>query len=145
MKYTVIIDDSRDEEVVVYLREPRAIAEKIEKLVLSESCELIGYGDNQIFRLSKEDIYSVYVENGCLFASTEYGRLRLRERLYTVEQMMSEDFLKINQSCIVSIDRIERFDVTPGGALTVIMKNGYKDYVSRRQMKAVKERLGIKR
>ena len=59
--------------------------------------------------------------------------------------MMSEDFLKINQSCIVSIDRIERFDVTPGGALTVIMKNGYKDYVSRRQMKAVKERLGIKR
>ena len=145
MKYTVIIDDSRDEEVVVYLREPRAIAEKIEKLVLSESCELIGYGDGQIFRLAKKDIFSVYTENGNLFASTEYGRLRLRERLYTVEQMMSEDFLKINQSCIVSIDRIERFDVTPGGTLTVIMKNGYKDYVSRRQMKAVKERLGIKR
>ena len=31
-----------------------------------------------------------------------------------------------------------------GSKLEVILKNGYTDYVSRRQMKNVKERLGIK-
>ena len=54
------------------------------------------------------------------------------------------DFVKLNQSCIVNIKKIECFDASLGGALKVTLKNGYRDYVSRRQLKAVKERLGLK-
>jgi len=44
----------------------------------------------------------------------------------------------------VKVDElIKKFDVSFGGALTVIFKNGYTDYVSRRQMKIVKERIGF--
>lgn len=144
MKYTVIIDKNREEEVVLYLRERRELVDDIEKLISSENGELVGYGDGKIIPLDAGDIYSVYVEDGKLYASTEKERLRLYERLYTVEQMLGRDFVKVNQSCIVCVKKIERFDVSMGGNLTVIMKNGYRDYVSRRQLKAVKERIGFR-
>ena len=40
---------------------------------------------------------------------------------------------------------IDRFNASIGETLLVIFKSGYKDYVSRRQIKNVKERMGIKR
>ena len=68
----------------------------------------------------------------------------IKERLYTVENTVGDSFIKINQSCIVNIDKIERFEASFSGALTVVLKNGYKDYISRRQLKIVKERIGFK-
>ena len=58
--------------------------------------------------------------------------------------MLGDDYLKINQSCIVNIKAIKQFDVSLGGSLMISLKNGYRDYVSRRQVKAVKERIGFK-
>ena len=53
------------------------------------------------------------------------------------------NFVKINQSCIVNVNKIERFDTSVSGTLKVSLKNGYTDYVSRRQLKPIKERIGI--
>ena len=144
MKYTVVIDKNREEEVVVYLREPNGLAEKIERLIMSENAELIGYGEGKIIPLAHKDIYAVFVEDGKLYASVQKEKLRLYERLYELEEKLGEGFVKINQSCIVNVEKIERFEVSVGGSLTVVMKNGYKDYVSRRQLKIVKERIGFR-
>ena len=73
----------------------------------------------------------------------EKEQLYLKQRLYQVEDNLDKDFIKINQSTIANIRMIERFSVSIGGSLQVIFKNGYKDYVSRRQLKSVKERMGI--
>ena len=56
---------------------------------------------------------------------------------------VQKHFLKINQSCLVRVDAIERFSASIGGALSVHLKGGFKDYVSRRQMRSVKERMGF--
>ena len=71
-------------------------------------------------------------------------RVRVKFRLYEIEEVFDTGFVKINQSCIANISKMKKFDVSLGGALRVEFKNGYRDYVSRRQMRAVKERLGIK-
>ena len=60
-----------------------------------------------------------------------------------LEEMLDDSFVKINQSCIANIKKIDRFKATVGGSLTVIFKNGHIDYVSRRNLKNVKERLGL--
>ena len=77
------------------------------------------------------------------FAITEKERLRLKCRLYQLEEVLPEYFVKINQSCVANIRKVARFDTSVSGTLLIKFKNGYKDYVSRRQMKAVKERLGL--
>ena len=83
------------------------------------------------------------VENNKVFAITEKENYLIRERLYTIEQALSKDFIKINKSCIANIKKIDRFDASISGTLMVKFKNGYTDYVSRRSVKAVRERLGL--
>ena len=45
---------------------------------------------------------------------------------------------------LANFNRIDHFKASIGGALLIIFKSGYKDYVSRRRLKLVKERLGLK-
>ena len=142
MKYRIIIDPSIDEEITVYARERTDTLAKIEKLLSSERTELIGYKDDEIVPLNSKEIVCFFVEAGKVFACTEHNKYALKERLYTLEERFP-DFMKINQSCLVRVDKIKRFDTTIGGALTVVLEGGYKDYISRRQLKTVKERIGF--
>ena len=68
---------------------------------------------------------------------------KIKERLYQLEEMMDENYIKINQSCLANIKRIDRFSSSLGGAIMVLFDNGYKDYISRRELKKFKERMGL--
>lgn len=144
VKLTTVIDKDREEEVIIYLHEENEISQKIEELISQSQAELIGYTDNSVTILQPKDIYCFTVENNKIFALTEKERYRLKQRLYVLEETLGDDFLKINQSCIVNIKAIRQFDVSLGGSLMILLKNGYRDYVSRRQLKTVKERIGFK-
>ena len=88
-------------------------------------------------------MYCFSVEDNRVYAVTEKEKLQLKIRLYQVEEMADKGFVKINQSCVANIRHIKRFDASVSGTLRVVFKNGYTDYVSRRQLKTVKERLGL--
>ena len=144
MKYTIIIDKNREEEVIVYAKEKSALTDEIERLVSNNTLDLIGYDKNgEGVKLTADEVYCFTVEDNKIFAITEKDRLRLKCRLYQLEEFLPENFVKINQSCVANIRKIARFDTSVSGTLMIKFKNGYKDYVSRRQMKAVKERLGL--
>lgn len=144
MKFTLIIDKEREEEAVLYLHERRRIADKVEELVGGTETELFGYRDDVAKRLCEDEIYAVYVEGGRVIAMTEREKYSLKLRLYEVEELFSKGFIKINQSCLIAPVKIEKFVTTIGGTLSVVLKNGYCDYVSRRQLSAVKRAVGIK-
>ena len=78
-----------------------------------------------------------------LFLIIFYYKFEIKTRLYVIEEKLPENFIKINQSCIANINQIERFNASISGTLKIRFKNGYTDYVSRRQLKNVKERIGI--
>lgn len=143
MKFTVIITNERDEEVVIYAREKTKLIEDIENLINDNAFELIGYNGYEAVNLRTDEVVCFLVEEGKVYAITDKDRFRLKCRLYQLEETLPEDFVKINQSCIANIKKIERFDTSVSGTLLIKFKNGYKDYVSRRQMKAVKERFGL--
>lgn len=144
MKFTLIIDKSREEEVVVYAKEKNDLANKIQELVTRDNDDLIGYKGDELIRILSNDVYCFTIENGKLFAIMENERIQLKQRLYQIEEGVGQDFVKINQSSIANIKKIDRFKASLGGSLVVIFQNGYRDYVSRRQVKTVKERIGVK-
>lgn len=143
MKCTVIIDPKRDEEVIVYAHRRSRLTESIQSLAADDAAELIGYNDREARRLSPDEIYCFTVEDERVYAVCETERLRIKSRLYQLEETLSDAFVRINQSCIVSIGKISRFDASLSGTLRVTLKNGFTDFVSRRQLKQVKERLGL--
>ncbi|MBR5242301.1 MAG: LytTR family transcriptional regulator [Clostridia bacterium] len=144
MKLTVIIDKERDEEIVLYLKEHKPLEERIRGILGVEEPELIGYDERGAIRLDIASVSCFSVELGRTVAVVGKKRYRVDKRLYELSALLDESFIKINQSCIANIKMIERFDASLGGSLIVIFKDGNRDYVSRRQLKSVKERIGFK-
>jgi len=96
-----------------------------------------------VFRLSARDIDAFTVRGGTVYAVKADGEYALRERLYRLEERFP-DFIRINQSTLVRRGAIKRFDTSFGGALRVTLSSGFSDYISRRQITAVKKGLGLK-
>lgn len=143
MKFTVILNSEREDEVIVYAKEKNSLVKSIEDLVNGADNYFIVQNESGIKRITEKEAYCFYIEDKKVYALTEKEKLLLRMRLYSIEEKLSEDFIKINQSTVINIKKIQRFDVSVTGTLKVIMKNGYTDYVSRRRIKNVKERLGL--
>ena len=143
MKCTLIITDEHEEEVVIYARERTKLTDDIEALVIGSVTEIIGYGENQAIRLKTDEVTCFMVEDNKVYAVTDKEKYQLKQRLYQLEEILPDNFVKINQSCIANLRQIKKFDTSISGTLIINFKNGYKDYVSRRQLKIVKERFGF--
>lgn len=143
MKIQVIVDKNNEEKIVIYTKKETDLAKQIEKIVNENTVELLGYKDEEIVKLNPSQIYCVSVIDNKVWAILEKEKYLLKHRLYEVEGKLPENFVKINQSCIANINKINRFDASFSGTLKLVFKNGYTDYVSRRQLKKVKERIGI--
>lgn len=143
MKLKIFIDKDHEEEVIVYTRKRTELVSAIEKLINQSDMSLTGFSESEAVPLKAEEVFCFITENGKVYAITEKEKLLIRQRLYQLEENLSEDFLKINQSCLANIKKIARFDTSISGNLTVRFKNGYTDYVSRRNLRNIKERFGI--
>ncbi len=143
MKLTFRIGTAHPEEVIVYADQRNEMTQAIEKLFASAKTPLYGYGNETVIALDLSEVQCFSVENDRLFAHTQTQKLRLKQRLYQIEAALDGRFVKINQSCIINVEKIDHFDTSLSGTLSVILHNGYKDYVSRRNLKTVKERLGL--
>ena len=143
MKCRTVVDKDREEEVVIYVHEKNSLSYEIEELVLGKSLELFGYKDKNIVKLSPSDVFCFTVEDNKVYAVCEKEKYQIKQRLYLLEEILDRDFVKINQSCIANIRKISKFDTSITGTLMISFKNGHRDYVSRRQLKKVKERVGL--
>lgn len=143
MKFTVILNSEREDEVIVYAKEKNSLVKSIEELVNGADNYFTVQNERGIKRITEKEAYCFYIEDKKVYVLTEKEKLLLKMRLYSIEEKLSEDFIKINQSTVINIKKIQRFDVSVTGTLKVVLKNGYTDYVSRRRIKNVKERLGL--
>ncbi len=143
MKFRLFIGKDLDEEVIVYAKSENKLTQEIKRLCEEDDFELIGIKDRESVKLDLIDINCFVVEDNKVFALTDKDKYQLKYRLYQLEESLGNNFVKINQSCIGNIRKMKKFDATFSGTLTVKFKNGYTDYVSRRNLKSHKERLGL--
>lgn len=143
MKFRLIIDKNCEEEVVVYSREKTKLTEEIERIVENNAKELVGYIEREAYKIGISEIFCFVAEDNNVYAITENNKFRIKKRLYQLEEVVDDNFIKINQSFIVNVREIKKFDSSFSGVLKVVLKNGYSDYVSRRNIKIIKERLGV--
>lgn len=143
MNCKLFVDKNRDEEVHIYAHEESSLTRAIVKLVEENNTELIGYIDREAVVLDLFTVNCFVVEDNKVYALTHKGKLSVRLRLYQLEEKLPDNFIKVNQSCIANIKQIRSFDALISGSMRVKFKNGYEDFVSRRQVKSVKERLGL--
>ncbi len=143
MEIQIFIDKNEKERVEVYAHERNELVDSIERLLKEKKDYFVGYKDREMIPIVQSEVYCFIVEDNKIYAVTESDKFQLKCRLYELENSLSDDFIKINKSCIANLKKIEKFSAAFSGALQVNFENGYVDFVSRRNLKNVKERLGL--
>ncbi len=143
MRFRLIIDRTKEEEVVVTAHEKSALTGRIEQLVLDHagSGRIAAYTEDETKLLSFSRIECITVLDGKTWAVDVRGeRFRLRQRLYELEEMLPACFIRINKSALANEDRLDRFETSFNGAVDAVFKCGYREYVSRRCFAAIRRR-----
>lgn len=141
MKCTLVIDNNTEEEIKIFAHKKTPLIERIIALAEGDEQVLVGKKDKMLYRIGTDEVVCFVSEGNKVFAVTDTDKLEIDKRLYELEKMYPDCFVRINQSCLANISKIKSFDASIMGTLVVNFKNGLRDYVSRRQMKTVKERL----
>lgn len=143
MKFSLIIDKSREEEVAVTVHERSSLTEQIEALVLQHtgSDRVAAYTEDEMKPLPFDEIECITVLEGKTYAiDTRNRRYRLKQRLYELEQQLPSYFIRINKSTLANEKRIERFAASFSGAVDAVFRCGWREYVSRRCFAEIKRR-----
>lgn len=147
MKFKLIIDKSKEEEITVTAHERSELTDRLEAMVLEYGNEenIIGYADGQIKKLSLADIECVTVVDSKTYVIDVNGeRWRIKKRLYELEAVLPSHFIRINKSTLANEKRLDRFTASFSGAVDAVFKCGYKEYVSRRCFSDIKRRFDSK-
>ncbi len=145
MKFRLIIDKEKDEEVVATVHGRSPLIEEIESLILNHTDRIPGYLEDEIKMLSVSEIQCVTVLDGKTYAIDSQNRkYRLKLRLYELEELLPSSFIRINKSTLANEGALDRFTVTIAGSVDAVFKCGYREYVSRRCFAQIKRRLEVK-
>ena len=143
MKCYTYIEKTDEEKVLIYANERTKLVDEIESLISLTNVDLTGTFNDEIIKIDISEVSCFISENNKVFALINDKKYQIKQRLYQIEEMNLESFIKINQSCLANKKKIKKFESTIGGSLRVVFKNGYIDYISRRELKNVKERMGL--
>ena len=141
MKFRLIIDKEKEEEVVATVHSRCALIDEIEALISQHTDRIPGYTEDDIRMLSVSEIECITVLDSKTYAiDSNNKRYRLRQRLYELEAQLPSSFIRINKSTLANETRLDRFAVTYAGSVNAIFKCGYTEYVSRRCFAQIKRR-----
>lgn len=143
MKFRMVIDPEKDEEIVATVHEPSELTEKIRQLVQEHSGpdRIAAFLEEDIKMLAFSQIACITVCDGKTYAIDVKGtQYRLKQRLYELESILPSSFIRINKSAIANEQQIERFAATFSGAVDAVFRGGYREYVSRRCFAQIKRR-----
>ena len=143
MKFNLIIDQSKDEEITATVHSRSSLIDEIEALVLQSTRKdsVTVFSEDEIKNLSFDEIECITVLDKKTFViSTKGEKFRIKMRLYEIEEILPSGFIKINKSSVANEKHIERFSASFSGAVDAVFKSGYKEYVSRRCFAEIKRR-----
>ena len=130
--YAVIYSDSLTDEItsaIMYLENTGKI--------------ITGEDNGRIAVLQPSEIYMVRVENERTAIYGEDKKFLSPKRLYQLEQQLGNGFMKISKSTVINLSHIKCVEPSFKGMMSLVMKNGLKDWISRKYLPDFKKYLGI--
>ena len=132
MKFRIVIDKEKDEQIVATVHEHCALIDEIEALICRHTDRIPGYAEDEIKMLSVSEIECVTVLDRKVIAIDGGGnQYRIQDRLRDLEEILPSYFIRINKSTLANEHRILRFDAVFSGGVDAVFQCGYREYGSR--------------
>jgi len=85
---------------------------------------------------------NIYSADKKIFGNTnDYADLILKYRLYELETILPNYFVRVSNTEIININYVSKFELTANGIILIFLKNGTQTSSSRRYLKKIKEKL----
>lgn len=137
--------DIKEPCAVIYSNEITPEVSRIISLIEKDTDNsIITVADNErVMILRPNQIYMVRIEKEKTVVYSETKKYSSNKRLYEFETMLGAGFMRISKSVLVNLEYIDCVEPSFGGMMLLVLKNGCKDYISRRYMPAFKKYIGI--
>ena len=99
--------------------------------------------EEDIVVLQPREIYMVRVEDGDTVIYGARQKYRSRKRLYELAQQLGKQFMQISKTTLINLSYMDSIEPGFSGTLLLKLKNGDKDYVSRKYLPEFKKYLGL--
>ena len=101
------------------------------------------WNEKDIIVLKPMEIYMVRVEDGDTIIYGEKKKYRSRKRLYELANQLGKQFMQISKTTLINLSYMDCIEPGFSGTLLLKLKNGSKDYVSRKYLPEFKKYLGL--
>lgn len=99
--------------------------------------------EEDIVILQPKDIFMVRVESGDTIIYGAKQQYRSRKRLYELGEQLGKQFMQISKTTLINLSYMDSIEPGFSGTLLLKLKNGNKDYVSRKYLPEFKRYLGL--
>ena len=139
-----VLPEAKEPYAVIYASEITPEIRRAAALLEKEIPDVIPVKENDsIIVLRPDEIYMVRVENEKTVVYTKTKRYDGGRRLYEFEEILGKGFLRISRGTLVNLHYLERVEPAFVDMMLLVMKNGCKDYISRKYLPAFKNYLGL--
>ena len=115
----------------------------IDVLGTSETPVTAFQNEEDIVVLQPKDIFMIRVEDGDTIIYGARSPYRSRKRLYELAEQLGKLFMQISKTTLVNLSYMDSIEPGFSGTLLLKLKNGSKDYVSRKYLPEFKKYLGL--
>lgn len=115
----------------------------VEMLSSNETPVTAFQNEEEIVVLKPGEIYMVRVEGGDTLIYGEKQKYRSRKRLYELAEILGWQFMQISKTTLINLSYIDSIEPGFSGTMLMKLKNGNKDYVSRKYLPEFKRYLGL--
>lgn len=145
MKVTVELSDKYKEPyAVIYTDRMTDSIQRIMDAVGLEDSLITAYqNETNIVILQPKDIYMIRIEDKDTIVYGAKEKYRSRRRLYELAGLLGKQFMQISKSTLINLSYMDSIEPGFAGTMLLKMKNGSKDYVSRKYLPEFKKYLGL--
>ncbi|MBO5030276.1 MAG: LytTR family transcriptional regulator [Lachnospiraceae bacterium] len=138
-----MLSDITEPYAIIYTNR---LTEEIQKLmdIMNDSNSVVtAVGDDRTIVLNSSEIYMARVEEEKTMLYCEQRKYISRKRLCDLEKNLGYDFMKISKTTLINLKYVDEIQPAFNGMMLLILKNGCKDYISRKYLPEFKKYLGL--
>ena len=104
---------------------------------------IVAQNQNEMIIMQPKDIFMVRVEDGQTVIYGQKEKYFSRKRLYELKEQLGGKFMQISKAALINLNCMDSVESGFGGTLLLKLKNGCKEYVSRKYLPEFKKYLGL--
>lgn len=138
-----MLSDITEPYAIIYTNRLTDEIQKLMNIMNDSSSVVTAVGDDRTIVLNSSEIYMARVEEEKTMLYCEHRKYISRKRLCDLEKKLGYDFMKISKTTLINLKYIDEIQPAFNGMMLLILKNGCKDYISRKYLPQLKKYLGL--